>query len=102
MLPNEQAEVKHISASGLCMDCVWDERCSFKQKSSLVNQCNEYDNHSGCQNERSRALGVVTETQEQKVCSDLKGLCSNCSQLSFCLYEKPTAGVWLCEEHALI
>lgn len=82
---------------GLCETCMNQHSCAFRMYSNkTVLQCELFEIE---QPPQLAAFYPKKAFHEKTINTHLKGLCTNCTNLSTCQLPKAIGGVWHCEEY---
>ncbi len=91
---DSQKTKRAFNLDGLCTTCIHSENCIFCDSQEVVHLCEEFD--SSVEEKKINKISVPEKSQKEE---EYVGLCSNCANVSGCMFSKPKSGVWHCEEY---
>jgi hypothetical protein len=91
---------------GICTTCNYAANCAHRIRNADVAiwECDNYDDYvPEAEGVNHGAAGIpraaVQASAGELDVAEYRGLCKNCERRKDCLYPKPEAGVWHCEEY---
>ena len=99
-LPKNEIPKEETALSGLCVNCIKLNECSYYRRNSKpVIFCEEYECAQEIINQAIASPQNDSEVEENMIAGRVKGLCINCERRDTCSFPKPEGGVWHCEEY---
>ncbi len=104
--PKPGLEERAAEYLGICSTCNHAPDCAHRIRNAgiAIWECDNYDDHvpevEAVNHRAARIPRAAVEVRAGELdVAEYRGLCKNCEKRETCLYPKPEAGVWHCEEY---